>query len=58
MKIIEVDNKKYILIGRVLANTNESYDELKKRYGADVILRNKNYLHLGEEIIDVEFEEI
>ncbi len=58
MKIVDVNDVKYIIHGTVSVDTDESYDVLKDIYGADVILRRGRKLYLCEKIIDAVFEDM
>ena len=58
MKIVDVDDVKYIVHGVVPADIDESYGVLKDRYGADVILRRGKELYLCERIVEAVFEDV
>ena len=58
MRIIDVDDIKYVVRGTVLASkvTHLSTEELKKQYSlADTVLRNGDTLYICMKIIDGEF---
>ena len=60
MRIIDVDDIKYVVRGTVLASkvTHLSTEELKKQYSlADTVLRNGDTLYVCMKIIDAEFED-
>ena len=58
MEIIELDNTKYFLLEKVSVNTKLGYDEIKKKYNADIILKREDTLYVCSQIIDVEFNDI
>jgi len=61
MKLIDVNNDKYIVCGTVLADRviNISTNELKKRYSlADTVLRNGDTFYICMKVIEAEFEDI
>tara|TARA_R100001377_G_C3147571_1_gene95075 strand:- start:124 stop:312 length:189 start_codon:yes stop_codon:yes gene_type:complete len=61
MKLIDVNNDKYIVCGTVLADTviDISTNELKKRYSlADTVLRNGDTFYICMKVIDAEFDDI
>ena len=61
MRIIDVNDDKYVVCGTVLAQkvTHLSTDELKKQYSlADTVLRNGDTFYICMKIIDVEYEDI
>jgi hypothetical protein len=60
LRIIEVDDTKYVVRGTVLARkvTHLSTEVLKKQYSlADTVLRNGDTLYICMKIIDGEFED-
>ena len=60
MRIIDVDDIKYVVRGTVLASkvTNMSTEDLKNQYSlADTVLRNGDTLYICMKIIDAEFED-
>ena len=61
MRIIDVNDDKYVVCGTVLAQkvTHLSTDELKKQYSlADTVLRNGDTFYMCMKVIDAEFEDI
>ena len=61
MRIIDVNDDKYVVCGTVLAQkvTHLSTDELKKQYSlADTVLRNGDTFYICMKIIDAEYEDI
>ncbi len=56
MRIVEAQDTLYLVLKTYPVNIEIGYEELKKRWGADTILRNKDILYLCARIIDAEFE--
>jgi|TARA_Y100000310_G_scaffold32745_2_gene31019 hypothetical protein len=58
LKFVEIDNIKYVICGAVLADTKIGFEELKKKYGADTVLRRGKEIYLCKKMIEAEFEDI
>ena len=59
MKLIDFQNKKWRVVGKVEGNRIDDHTKLKKQYGCDLVLKNnQNVFYMLNEIIDVEFTEI
>ena len=59
MEIIDFQNKKWRVIGKVEGNRVDDHTKLKSMYGADLVLKNnKDVYFILDEIIDAEFEDI
>ena len=48
----------YIILAKISVSSVDKTANLKKKYKADLVLKNKNSFYVLEEIIDAEFEEI
>ena len=59
MELIDFQNKKWRVVGKVEGNRIDDHTKLKSQYGCDLVLRNnQNQFFMLNEIIDVEFENI
>ena len=59
MQLIDFQNKKWRVVGKVEGNRIDDHTKLKSNYGCDLVLKNnQNVFFMLDEIIDVEFEEI
>ena len=59
MEIIDFQNKKWRVIGKVEGNRVDDHTKLKSMYGADLVLKNNQDVYfILDEIIDVDFEDI
>ena len=59
MELIDFQNKKWRVVGKVEGNRIDDHTKLKSNYGCDLVLKNnQNVFFMLDEIIDVEFEEI
>ena len=58
MRLITVQDTMYLVRGTVSANTEIGYEELKKQWNAEAILRNGDTLYLCNAVIDAEWKEI
>lgn len=58
MKIIEIDDKKYIILGSVIIQPTVDMEILKKQWNATNILKRGNELYLCIKILDAEFKDI
>ena len=57
--MIDYDNRKWRVVGKVEGNRIDDHTKLKSNYGCDLVLKNnQNVFFMLDEIIDVEFEEI
>tara|TARA_B100000424_G_scaffold202639_1_gene159732 strand:+ start:129 stop:311 length:183 start_codon:yes stop_codon:yes gene_type:complete len=58
-EMIDYDNRKWRVVGKVEGNRIDDHTKLKSNYGCDLVLKNnQNVFFMLDEIIDVEFEEI
>jgi hypothetical protein len=59
IEMIDYDNRKWRVVGKVEGNRIDDHTKLKSRYGCDLVLKNnQNMFFMLDEIIDVEFEDI
>ncbi len=59
MEIIDFQNKKWRVIGKVEGNRVDDHTKLKSMYGADLVLKNNQDVYfILDEIIDVDFKDI
>tara|TARA_R100000005_G_C4904869_1_gene145288 strand:+ start:230 stop:409 length:180 start_codon:yes stop_codon:yes gene_type:complete len=59
LEIIDFQNKKWRVIGKVEGNRVDDHTKLKSMYGADLVLKNNQDVYfILDEIIDVDFEDI
>ena len=59
MELIDFQEKKWQVIGKVDGSRLDDPSTLKKSYGCDMVIRNpQNIYFMLEQIIDAEFEEI
>ena len=59
MKLIDFQDKKWRVVGKVEGNRIDDHTLLKEQYGCDLVLKNnQNMFFMLDEIIDVEFEDI
>ena len=59
MELIDFQNKKWQVVGKVPGNRIDNPGSLKENYGADMVIRNsQNIYFMLNEIIDVEYEDI
>ena len=59
MELIDFQNKKWQVVGKVDGNRIDDPSTLKKSYGCDMVIRNpQNIYFILNEIIDVEYEEL
>ncbi len=59
MELIDFQNKKWRVVGKVEGNRIDDHTKLKKQWGCDLVLKNnKNIFYMLQEVIDVEFEDI
>ena len=58
-EMIDYDNRKWRVVGKVEGNRIDDHTKLKSNYGCDLVLKNsQNVFFMLDEIIDVEFEDI
>ena len=59
MELIDFQNKKWRVVGKVEGNRIDDHTKLKSQWGCDLVLKNnENVFFMLDEIIDVEFEDI
>ena len=59
MELIDFQEKKWQVVGKVDGNRIDDPSTLKKSYGCDMVIRNpQNIYFILNEIIDVEYEEL
>ena len=59
IEMIDYDNKKWRVVGKVEGNRIDDHTTLKKSYGCDLVLKNnQNVFFMLDKIIDAEFTEI
>ena len=58
-EMIDYDNRKWRVVGKVEGNRIDDHTKLKENYGCDLVLKNnQNEFFMLNEIIDAEFEDI
>ena len=58
-EMIDYDNRKWRVVGKVEGNRIDDHTKLKSQWGCDLVLKNnQNVFFMLDEIIDVEFEDI
>lgn len=58
MRIVEIDDTKYIIIGSVIIQPTSDMEILKKQWNATSVLKRDNKLYLCIKILDAEFKDI
>ena len=59
MELIDFQDKKWRVVGKVKGNRIDDHTKLKSQWGCDLVLKNnENVFFMLDEIIDVEFEDI
>ena len=59
MELIDFQNKKWQVIGKVNGSRIDNPSSLKENYGCDMVIRNpQNIYFMLNKIIDVEYEDI
>ena len=59
MELIDFQEKKWQVIGKVDGSRLDDPSTLKKSYGCDMVIRNpQNVYFMLNEVIDVDFEDI
>ena len=58
-KMLDYDGKKWIIKSKLPIDSVEDHTKLKKQYGADLVLCDKQgFYYILEQIIDAEFEDV
>jgi len=58
-EMIDYNNQKWRVVGKVEGNRIDDHTKLKSQWGCDLVLKNnQNQFFMLDKIIDVEFEEI
>ena len=58
-EMIDYDNRKWRVVGKVEGNRIDDHTLLKEQYGCDLVLKNNdNMFFMLNEVIDVEFTEL
>ena len=59
MELIDFQDKKWRVVGKVEGNRVDDHTLLKEQYGCDLVLKNnQNIFFILDEVIDAEFEDI
>ena len=59
MELIDFQDKKWRVVGKVEGKRVDDHTKLKENYGCDLVLKNnQNQFFMLNEIIDAEFTEI
>ena len=59
MELLDFQNKKWQIVGKVQGDRIDNPGSLKENYGCDLVIRNsQNIYFMLNEIIDVEYEDI
>ena len=59
MELIDFQDKKWRVVGKVKGNRIDDHTLLKEQYGCDLVLKNNdNMFFMLNEVIDVEFTEL
>ena len=59
MELIDFQDKKWRVVGKVEGNRIDDHALLKEQYGCDLVLKNNdNMFFMLNEVIDVEFTDI
>ena len=59
MELIDFQDKKWRVVGKVKGNRIDDHTQLKEQYGCDLVLKNNdNMFFMLNEVIDVEFTEL
>ena len=59
IEMIDYDNKKWRVVGKVEGNRIDDHTKLKSQYGCDLVLKNnQDTFFMLNQIIDAEFEDI
>ena len=58
-EMIDFQDKKWRVVGKIRGDRIADHTKLKENYGCDLVLKNnQNMYFMLDEIIDVEFEDI
>ena len=58
MKLLDFQNKKWVVKAKVDGSRIDDPSKLKENYGCDMVIRNnQNIYFILDKVIDVEFEE-
>ena len=58
-KMLDYDGKKWIIRAKLAGDKVDDHTKLKKQYGVDLVLCDKQgYYYMLEKIIDAEFEDV
>ncbi len=59
MELIDFQDKKWRVVGKVEGKRVDDHTQLKEQYGCDLVLKNNdNMFFMLNEVIDVEFTEL
>jgi len=59
MELIDFQDKKWRVVGKVEGKQVDDHTQLKEQYGCDLVLKNNdNMFFMLNEVIDVEFTEL
>ena len=59
MELLDFQNKKWQIVGKVQGDRIDNPGSLKENYGCDMVIRDPRNIYLMlNEIIDVEYEDI
>tara|TARA_B100000508_G_scaffold121436_1_gene103107 strand:- start:339 stop:518 length:180 start_codon:yes stop_codon:yes gene_type:complete len=59
MELIDFQDKKWRVVGKVEGNRIDDHTKLKSQWGCDLVLKNnQNVFFMLDEVIDAEFEDI
>ena len=59
MELIDFQDKKWRVVGKVEGKLVDDHTQLKEQYGCDLVLKNNdNMFFMLNEVIDVEFTDI
>ena len=59
MELIDFQDKKWRVVGRVEGNRIDDHTQLKEQWGCDLVLKDKNNMFfMLDKVIDAEFTEL
>ena len=59
MELIDFQNKKWQVVGKINGSRVDNPSSLKKNYGCDMVIRDPRNIYLMlNEVIDVEYEDV
>ena len=58
MEIINLQGKRWQVVGKIKHNHVHDASNLKNEWKCDMVVRNQTHYFMVDEIIDVEFEEL